>query len=237
MISQSRRYYASLERYREAIAEIGGAGVLTTEFFRGPHFGGFREEMAHPLLVDMAVHAFDAARYLLGADPVSVWCEAWNPSWSWFDGDAAACSVFRFDDGTRYQYTGSWVAGGLETSWNGVWRASGPDGTATWDGEHRVRSSARGDADLAPGAAEEIAGALAEFVSAVRSGEEPSGAIGRNIRSLAMVEAAVESAETGRRVEIADLLARARASAIERAPRQDLRAALAAMAATASSSA
>jgi predicted dehydrogenase len=235
MISQSRRYYASLARYREAIGGIGGAGVLSTEFFRAPHFGGFREEMAHPLLIDMAVHSFDAARYLLDADPVSVFCEAWNPSWSWFAGDAAASAVFRFDDGTRYQYTGSWVAAGLETSWNGVWRASGAQGTATWDGEHRVRSSVSGDEDVPPGTAEEIAGALAEFVASVRSGAEPSGAIGRNILSLAMVEAAVESAQTGRRVEIAELLTRARAAAVERAPRAEIRAALEAEGVTASS--
>ena len=69
-------------------ATIGAA--RPREFFKAPHFGGFREEMAHPLLVDMAIHAFDAARYLLGADPVSVYCEAFNPAWSWYAGDAAA---------------------------------------------------------------------------------------------------------------------------------------------------
>ena len=30
-------------------------------FFRGPHFGGFREQMPYPLLADMAIHQFDLA--------------------------------------------------------------------------------------------------------------------------------------------------------------------------------
>ena len=36
------------------------------DFFVAPHFGGFREEMDHVLLLDMAIHTFDAARYMTG---------------------------------------------------------------------------------------------------------------------------------------------------------------------------
>lgn len=231
MISQSRRYYAALSRFRDALPGIGGAGLLTTEFYRAPHFGGFRDEMAHPLLVDMAIHAFDAARFVLGAEPVSVSCESWNPSWSWFAGDAAASALFHFDDGSRYQFTGSWVAAGLETSWNGSWRASGPHGAATWDGEHLVRSSASGDDQVAPAPAEEIRGALAEFLDAVRRDVEPAGAIAHNIRSLAMVEAAVISADSGGApVDIPALVRQAHSDALERAPREEIRAVLERMA-------
>jgi predicted dehydrogenase len=45
-------------------------------------------------------------------------------------------------------------------------------------------------------------GVLSDFISAVRSGREPE-TVGRdNIRSLAMVLGAIQSAETGRRVDI-----------------------------------
>ncbi|GAA3104452.1 hypothetical protein GCM10020001_022400 [Nonomuraea salmonea] len=161
MISQSRRYYAALAEYRQLIGRLGPPGLLTTSFFRGPRFGGFRDEMDQPLLVDMAIHAFDAARYLLGADPVSVTCESWNPPWSWYRGDASATATFQFEGGVRYVYNGSWCADGLETSWNGEWRAVGPGGSATWDGEQRVGSSLDGaGADLLvpPGEHEQIAG-------------------------------------------------------------------------------
>jgi hypothetical protein len=52
----------------------------------------------------------------------------------------------------------------------------------------------------------DIAGALAEFVHALRTGVEPMGVAHDNVMSLAMVEAAVQSAATGRRVLLADLL-------------------------------
>ncbi|WP_223167174.1 Gfo/Idh/MocA family protein [Nonomuraea sp. SYSU D8015] len=226
MISQSRRYYAALAEYRRRIAEVGTPGLLTTGFFRGPRFGGFRDEMEQPLLVDMAIHAFDAARYLLDAEPVSVVCESWNPAWSWYRGDAAATAMFTFDGGTRYVFTGAWCADGLETSWNGEWRATGSAGTATWDGEGRVTSSVSGAADVPPGPGEQIAGALAEFVAALRTGVEPSGAIAGNIRSLAMVEAAVRSAESGTRVQIGALLEQAHRDALARPVRDEIRARL-----------
>ena len=55
-----------------------------------PTSGGFREEMDSPLLVDMAIHTFDAARYVTGGDPVSVLCTEFNPPWSWYRGAASA---------------------------------------------------------------------------------------------------------------------------------------------------
>lgn len=134
MISQSRRYFRTLADFKQQAARLGEIGLLTCDFFKAPHFGGFREEMEHVLLVDMAIHAFDAARYVLGRNPVSVYCEEFNPGWSWYDGDAAATAVFEMDGGTRFVYTGSWCADGLETSWNGSWRINGANGTAAWDG-------------------------------------------------------------------------------------------------------
>ncbi len=233
MISQSRRYYRALAALRRQVSELGDVGLVTTNFFKAPHFGGFREEMDHVLLVDMAIHAFDASRYLLDADPVSVYCEEFNPSWSWYAGDAAATAVFEFAGGARYVYTGSWCSDGQETSWNGDWRVSAARGTATWDGAGTplvqwapdaasgsgagaASAAAAGPApvDLGPEVPEEIAGSLAEFVSVLRTGDVPSGEVHSNVLSLAMVEAAVRSAETGQRVQIADVLAEAHAAAV-----------------------
>ncbi|ROR83518.1 Predicted dehydrogenase [Plantibacter flavus] len=235
MTSQSRRYYASIAAFREQVATLGRLGTATTEFFKAPHFGGFREEMPHVLLVDMAIHAFDAARYVLGSDPIAVYCEEYNPGWSWFSADAAATAVFEFAGGVRYTYSGSWCADGVETSWNGSWRVNGEHGTAVWDGDSAPqRQLAPQDgspsvvetAELEPDVPEEIAGSLVEFVDALRTGRVPSGEVHANVLSLAMVEAAVRSAESGERVVIADVLAQAHAQAIEAEPRDDVRAAL-----------
>ncbi|MFI9766448.1 Gfo/Idh/MocA family protein [Streptomyces sp. NPDC052415] len=222
MVSQSRRYDRHLAALRDRVPLLGRPGILTTDFFRAPHFGGFRETMAHPLLLDMAIHPFDTARWLLGADPVSVRCEAYNPSWSWYAGDAAATAVFEMAGGIRYVYNGSWCSAGLETSWNGAWRLSGELGSATWDGEHPPEvelcevdavPSSEGEAgqaaDAPQGVADApqgVAGALAEFVRALRTGTAPAGEVHGNVLSLAMVKAAVASAQRDRRVQIGPLI-------------------------------
>jgi len=233
MTSQSRRYYPQLARFKEAVQRLGPVGLVTTEFFKAPHFGGFRDEMEHPLLVDMAIHAFDAARYLLDSDPVTVDCRAFNPSWSWYRGDAAATAIFTFAEGTRYTYTGSWCSPGLETSWNGAWRVSAADGTATWDGDGEPVVGFADDTDgggtAVSGGAEvrrEISGALDEFVAALRTGVTPSGDVHSNVHSLAMVEGAVLSAATNRSVDLAAVLQDAYLRALNDEHREDVRAAL-----------
>lgn len=79
-------------------------GILTADFFIGAHFGGFRDAMPSPLLLDMAIHTFDAARYLSGADPLAVYCDEFNPAWSWYAGNACATAIFEMTGGLRYVY-------------------------------------------------------------------------------------------------------------------------------------
>ncbi|MGY1750051.1 Gfo/Idh/MocA family protein [Modestobacter sp. SYSU DS0511] len=215
MVSQSRRWNPQVAALRGLVQDLGAVGTMTTEFFRAPRFGGFRDAMAQPLLVDMAIHAFDTARYLLGAEPVSAWCSSWNPSWSWYAGDANATALFTMADGARYSFTGSWCAPGAETSWNGAWRVSAERGTALWDGEIEPVLDAEVTATDRPRSPHsDIAGALAVFCAALRTGETPMGEVHENVMSLAMVDAAVESAATGAPVLLDDVLARAHAQAL-----------------------
>jgi predicted dehydrogenase len=213
MVSQNRRYNAGLATFRDLIAgQLGGIGQLNAEFYRAPHFGGFREEMDSPLLVDMAIHTFDAARYLSGADPVSVSCTEFNPPWSWYRGAASAVAEFELAGGIRFTYQGSWCAAGQPTSWDSSWRAIGSAGTATWDGTANPTAEVTAPA---PGGAltvvepalvalpgEGIAGALLDFVDALRSGRTPMSDCRENIKSLAMVTSALDSSRTGRRVAV-----------------------------------
>ncbi|GAA1864729.1 Gfo/Idh/MocA family protein [Asanoa iriomotensis] len=208
-VSQSRRFELGLAGFKKQIAGLGAVGSLTTSFYRGPRFGGFREMMEHPLLLDMAIHAFDMARYLLDDEPVRVFCDAYNPPWSWYAGDAAASAVFRFASGARYSYTASWCSTGFDTSWNGDWQAHTAAGTAAWDG------------DLAGPAStllETISASLAVFVAALRTGQRPATRVHRNVLSLAMVLCAVESASSGLPVLVDDTLLTAHVAAIASAP-------------------
>lgn len=209
MVSQSRRYFSSLATLREQLARLGEVRIAECSFFKGPHFGGFREQMPYPLLVDMAIHQFDLSRDLLKAEPVRIHCSSFNPSWSWFDGDAAARVSVEFDNGAMFGYSGSWVSQGLETSWNGAWRFGAEAGTALWDGDNAPLLQ-MGDGEIEKGmvldSPEETAGALAEFVGVIRNGDVPDSRARRNVMSLAMVESAITSAETSRTIEITETL-------------------------------
>jgi predicted dehydrogenase len=230
MVSQSRRYWCNLDALRSQIAQLGRLGLVECSFFKAPHFGGFREQIPFPLLVDMAIHQFDLARDLIGSEPVWITCESFNPAWSWYAGDAAADVHAEFADGTRFVFAGSWCSPGLETSWNGSWRISGSGGTALWDGDHEpVAQTEDGEplTGVVGSGPEEIAGSLAEFVAALRDGRVPSGEVHSNVMSLAMVEGAVRSAQTGQRVVLDDLLDEAYVTALEVEERPELRAAMA----------
>ncbi|HWI01032.1 MAG TPA: Gfo/Idh/MocA family oxidoreductase [Propionibacteriaceae bacterium] len=230
MVSQSRRYWRNLEGLRGQIARLGRLGLVACSVFKSPHFGGFRDQMAYPLLKDMAIHQFDLARDLIGSEPVWISCESFNPDWSWYAGDAAAEVNAEFADGTRFMFTGSWCSPGLETSWNGSWRISGASGTALWDGDHapiaQIADGTPIPAVVGTGP-EEIAGSLAEFVTALRDGSVPYGEAHSNVLSLAMVEGAIRSAQTRRRIVLGDLLDDAYRQALAAEQRPELAAALA----------
>ena len=199
MVSQSRRYDARLVAFQSAIQTLGPLALLNVDFYLGPHFGGFREEMPSPLLLDMAIHTFDAARKLTGQDALRCTSFEWNPDWSWYRGAAFAECRFEMTGGIIFHYRGSWAAHGHPTSWEGNWRAVGRDGSAVWDG-HGAPSAdvvTGQEGFFRPSEVREFAppepfaggirGALEEFLHALATGATPQGACHDNLKSLEMV--------------------------------------------------
>lgn len=217
-VVQNRRYDPNIRRLRNLV-ESGVVGPLTTvhcDFVLGAHFGGFRDQMAHVLLLDMAIHTFDAARLITGADPVSVYCHEWNPAGSWYDRDASAVAIFEMSDGLVYTYRGSWCAEGLNTTWESDWRLIGQQGSLRWDGAAQIVGERVAALGGFRSALEPIGvpatyqgdnvgghgGVIREFLHCVRSGETPETAATDNVKSLAMVFGAIESAESKRLITI-----------------------------------
>ncbi|CAN5561628.1 Gfo/Idh/MocA family oxidoreductase [soil metagenome] len=222
MVSQSRRYNGAVYAYRDLIqAQIGNLGILNADFYIGAHFGGFRDEMESPLVLDMAIHTFDMARMFSGKDCVSVYAEEFNPIWSWYKGNSSAVCLFEMEGGVRFDYRGSWAAEGCGTSWESDWRAIGSKGTALWDGDQKIdgevvaseegfiRATTPISATPQP-AVGGIEGSLAEFLLALKTGTKPkNGECHDNFKSFAMVMAAHESAKQGRRINLEEFIASA----------------------------
>ncbi|NQT86755.1 Gfo/Idh/MocA family oxidoreductase [bacterium] len=217
-VIQNRRYNASMRRLR-AWLDTGVLGALTTldsDFYIGAHFGGFRDRMEHVLLLDMAIHSFDQARMISGADPVKVYCREWNPAGSWYDHQASAIAIFEMTGGLVYTYRGSWCAEGLNTSWDCDWRVIGTEGSATWDGAEAFHAqvvcergeffSKHEDVEVPEASADARVGGhgglIREFVDCVLNGGTPETVCTDNIKSLAMVFGAIQSAQEGREIEI-----------------------------------
>jgi predicted dehydrogenase len=186
-VMQNRRYQPGLIALREA--DIGALVLLAADLFLARPFAGTYVH-SHPLLHELAVHAFDAARFVAGADAVAVTCAELDPPNSPFAGPAVAVATFELANGALFSYRGSWVAPGHETSYDGTWRASGSTGTALWDG-----------------AAEDTghAACLRDLLDAIRSGRPAPTDGADNLHTLAMVIAAERSARERRRVPLDEL--------------------------------
>ncbi|MFD2649658.1 Gfo/Idh/MocA family protein [Devosia albogilva] len=217
-VIQNRRFIAGVRRIRRLL-DSGALGELTSlncDFFIGAHFGGFREDMDNVLLLDMAIHTLDAARFMAGKAPRAVYCLETNPRGSWYRHGAAANAIFEFDDDVVFNFRGSWCAEGANTSWEGSWRITGSRGTLLWDGADQFDANVvAGDSgflrELAPIEvplpleADETHGhasVIADFLEAIETGRQPETAGPDNIKSLAMVFAAIESARFRQRVII-----------------------------------
>ena len=216
-VMQNRRYIPGICAFRNFLQsqKLGVIGQVTANFQLNPHFGGFRDEMDSPLIADMAIHTFDAARYITGKNAVSVYCHEFNPPWSWYKGDASAVCIFEMEDGSVFDYRGSWCANGIPTSWESEWRVSCTKGAAYWDGHDELYYD-ENDLNLfvtGSMSAEEKAAfihkitplpmdytgheaCIMEMFDALKNGTRPQTDCRDNINSIRMVNQAMESARS-----------------------------------------
>lgn len=222
-VMQNRRYDPRIRALRALLQAdtIGRTGFYSADFFMGVHFGGFRDMMDSPLLLDMAIHTFDQARFISGANPISVYCHEFNPPGSWYAGNAAAICIFEMSDGSVFNYRGSWCAEGAPTSWESSWRITGERGTAIWDGRNTpyaevvaagdqegkfIRDYTRIDAPSISLSHTFHHGCLAEMFLALEEKRPAETDCRDNRYSMAMVFASLESARLGVKINIDDFM-------------------------------
>ncbi|MFW5893883.1 MAG: Gfo/Idh/MocA family protein [Verrucomicrobiota bacterium] len=220
MVGQSRRW-ATLPATVAATVATGQIGEITAidcQFYLGMHFGGFREEMDSPLILDMGVHHFDLARFFTGCTPSSVFAREYNPKGSWYKGDVAASCIFEMANGAVFTYSGSWCSTGKDTSWHGNWRIIGDRGSLIFENDQPPVGEKVGkapvtrgptNADVVPVEIPPVElqkqgqhGALHEMLRFLETGETPQTECHDNIQSMAMVFGAIESSKTGGRIPI-----------------------------------
>jgi predicted dehydrogenase len=221
MVSQNYRYFPAPLAARRLLADGAIGDILAVELdFRRTLIRRPADLLArhraldHPLLVDMSIHHFDLLRVVLARQARWIEIEPVHAPGSRYRDPPAAFGLIGFDD-VVVSYRGSWISSGRRTPWGGEWRIQGTDGALEFAtrGETpdvaRLRSAAgrarRIDLPAVPNP--DRSGALADFVHAIRTGEEPATSGRRNLATLALTLAAVRSATERRRILIDELLA------------------------------
>jgi predicted dehydrogenase len=177
----------------------------------------WRGRMAHPYLLDMAVHHVDLLRVITGREVVEVDARAWRAPDGPFRHEPSVEALLTLDGGTPVAYEGTWATPSRQTSWNGDWELVGTRARATWTGG--VADALRGTVRLerygeSPAPVElprlpalDRLGALYELRRAVETGDVPECAAGDNLRTLGVLFALAHSVEQGRPVRIDELAA------------------------------
>ena len=217
-VMQNRIYLPGMRTIKAALGEnlLGRVGHVSSDFFIGAHFGGFRDQMDNVLILDMAVHTFYQARFLIGANPKSVYCHEFNPPGSWYRGNASAVAIFEFENGVVYDYRGSWCSEGFNTSWECDWRIVGERGTLKWDGGRNLFAQIKKEGEsgftipcdelkldfVDVGANQGHEGCFDEMFCALIEKRPAETDCRENYHAMNMVYGAIESAKYGKKITL-----------------------------------
>ena len=206
MVSQNYRYFPAPHAIASLVheSELGRLYEVSIDFRRFSTGRGRHGIEEQPLLVDMSIHHFDLLRLIINRQPERIYCEAWNPEWTGLGGPSVAVASIMFEGGVVVSYRGSWVSAGPITPWAGEWRMEFENGEVSWtsrddDMSHdkvTVRPRQGEERILALQAMPRTgpSGTLTEFANAIDTGRESEISGRNNLGTIALVEAAVESA-------------------------------------------
>jgi predicted dehydrogenase len=219
MVSQNYRFFPAVRAAQWLTAERALGELLHVELdfrrFSAPRPEGPRGHRgwAQPLLLDMSIHHFDLMRAVTGREPTAVDCRTWNPAWAGFDDPPEAAATVELGE-VLVSYRGSWVCPDRPTPWAGEWRMEFEHGELWWtsrggltDAEDVAwrydHAATRSAVPLPATTLLDRAGALGELVAAIGEQRDPECSGRDNLASLALSQAAIESARQRRRVELA----------------------------------
>ena len=215
-VSQNYRYYpapvAAVDLLRSEA--VGSLARVNVDFRQWVHDAPAGEhayyDLDHPLLSDMAIHHWDMMRMMLGCEAESVYVQRSDPTWSNFRDEASATAIVTFTNGVVVSYRGSWMSSDTPTFWAGDWKLECEQGLIQFASRQGGPFGTQGDAlsiRRRTGVVEPIplphmpiwgrsAGVL-DLIRWIETGEPSQNAAAQNLGSMAIVEAAIRSSESG----------------------------------------
>ncbi len=233
LVGMNFRYLPSSQRIRRYVRseELGALSYAHFTYHRQrdgnrTDLNDYVMTMAQPMLLEQSIHHFDLLRYCYDAEVESLVCDTWRPSWSTYEGDCCVSVLFRFENGVRANYLGTWTA-----AWNRMdfrWRSEFEGGALIQreQFEDLVRidfdrglglrgPNFKGDEEAERPVEESLPRCvpfiddtrelLSEFLRAMRGEAEPVTTDRDHLKSLLLVQACIESLESGGWVMMRDL--------------------------------
>jgi predicted dehydrogenase len=217
MVDQNYRWRPHTQALQRAVRQgkigrVVSAGIEFRQAITRTTTDAWREQMAHPYLHDMIVHHLDLLRATTGQECVELIAWGVRPPWSWYRGLPGVDVLLAFDGGMQASYAGTMVAQGYTTPQDGIITLIGEGGTLRLEADLQVRLYRDKEVEIIPPEPMPHADtgyALREFLAAVQEKRLPETHVEDNVRSLAMVAAAIISVETRQPVKVAPLVAQA----------------------------
>ena len=168
--------------------------------------------MPHTLLVEGAIHHFDMLRNLAGSHCVQISGHEWNPVWSSFKGESSGSYVLKMADGVIAHYEGDCNGAGHQNNWHHeYYRASCEHGEIVLDNDCVVYTIVRDNKTGATTKSEvplmspEYTGhnhVIDAHLKWISGGAKPETTIEDNIRSNAIMFAAIEASARGKTIDV-----------------------------------
>lgn len=217
-------------RRRLRSGESGPADYLVGRFTCNARsygtWGAFRHEMDDPLMVEGAVHQLDFVADMVGSRCRTVYADTWCPEWADYEGDVQALVQMTFEDGTRATWEGAKANAVTLNGWESDYlRVECRDETLVLDDREITQYPYEAAAEGVMGGLDESRGEplelddqdtwantwlVEQFVEWLDGGEPMATNVTDNLQSMALIEAAMQSSETGDPVAVQELLAEAR---------------------------
>lgn len=215
LVAQNYRYMRSFRTTKRLIDEgaLGPIGMIACHYYRPPHqMAPSLRTLANSVLFGVAVHHFDALRYVVGKDVTGVTADSFTLPWGELPPGASLQVLLSMGDSTRASYTATYESSGHEFFERGQeFYARFVGQTGTLHVFHRwlllcekgklPRVVRRGRREVTE---EQIL--LRQLERAVVKGDTPEVSGRDNLQTVAVLEACVRSASEHRTINPQELL-------------------------------
>jgi len=217
-VTQNYRFTPRMLTFRRAMRDrgLGSLHYLVARFaadYRkyGSWGAAFRHEIPDALLIEGAVHHFDMIRNLTGGDCETISGLGWNPSWSSFKGNSSGVYVMDMSNGSKACYEGNCSEAGASNSWyQELYRAECERGAVVLDADDVVRVIRDGKSiESVPLVSADSHGhqtIIRDFLNWLDGGPEPETSVRDNIKSMAMIFAAIDASREREVKRVGDYL-------------------------------